>query len=66
MITRDTAQWLLQELDDLAVRVAVQERRRPGDREVMALRHDITDRRDLVIAYLAWLREADVDAATLH
>ena len=59
-MTRDLAQLLLTELDDLEIRVAVQAQRLPGDAEVAQLRQDIAQRRTVVIEELAQLRARDV------
>lgn len=67
-LDRDGALRLLQELDDLAVRVAVQEPRfPPGDAELSDLKRCIREWRDSVIAYLAACRVADAaHLGTMH
>ena len=70
-MTSDDAQRLLRALDDLCVRVRVAEGRLgAADIDIVILRRDIEERRDLVISYLAELRAADAadqqHGKTLH
>jgi hypothetical protein len=64
-MTRQDAERLLRELDDLAVRVRVQEARLVGDPDIAVLRRDVQTHRERIIDYLAACQAAGVDA-TIH
>jgi hypothetical protein len=74
-MTPEDAERLLRELDDLCVRVAVQERRLGvDDVDITSLKRDIQARRDSIVSFLAaWYvataraRRPSIDGAgTLH
>lgn len=65
MMTPELTRLLLDELDDLEIRVAVQVQRLPGDAEVAQLQHDISRQRAAVVDALAQLREAS-PTANIH
>jgi hypothetical protein len=64
-MTPDDARQLLGELDELIVRVRVQEARlAPDDPDIVGLKRDLQTARDRVIDYLA--HAASAAAATIH